>query len=49
MESVIFRVGVSFDTITYALSALLKLYEKFSSERQRIQKIMKSFETHSDL
>lgn len=31
IESVLFRIGVSFDTVAYGLSALLKLYEKFPS------------------
>lgn len=49
IESVLFRIGVSFDTVAYGLSALLKLYEKFPSEKARIAKMIKSFETHSDL
>ena len=47
-----FRVGAAFDTITYGLSALLKLFEKFGrqgGEGNRIKKIIKSFETHNDL
>jgi len=49
IESVLFRIGVAFDTVAYGLSALLKLYEKFPSEKGRIAKMIKSFETHSDL
>lgn len=49
IESVLFRIGVSFDTIAYGLSALLKLYDKFPSEKAKISKMIKSFETHSDL
>ena len=49
IESVMFRIGVAFDTIAYGLSALLKLHEKFTSERERIAKMIKSFENHSDL
>jgi hypothetical protein len=30
IESVMFRIGAAFDTITYGLSALLKLFEKFT-------------------
>jgi hypothetical protein len=43
IESVMFRIGVAFDTIAYGLSALLKLHEKFPSEKERISKMIKSF------
>ena len=49
IETIIFRIGAAFDTITYALSALLKLHDKFPSEKVRISRMIKSFETHSDL
>lgn len=48
IENIIFKVGIANDTIAYGLSTLLKLYEKFSS-RDRIVKMIRSFETHSDL
>ena len=48
IESIIFRVGIHNDTISYGLSCLLKLYEKFST-KDRISKMIKSFEAHSDL
>ncbi len=48
IESIIFKVGVSNDTIAYGLSTLLKLYEKFS-DKAKIIKIISYFETHSDL
>lgn len=48
IESIIFKVGIVNDTISYGLSCLLKLYEKFSN-KERIQKMIRSFEAHSDL
>jgi hypothetical protein len=48
IESIIFKVGVGNDTVSYGLSTLLKLYEKFSN-RDRIVKMIRNFETHSDL
>ena len=48
IESVIFKIGIGNDTISYGLSTLLKLYEKFR-ERDRITKMIRSFEAHSDL
>ena len=48
----IFRVGVASYTISYALFTLLKLYEKFKDQegiRERILKIVRSFENHADL
>ena len=48
IESVIFKHGINNDTISYGLSCLLKLYEKFS-DKGRIDKMIRSFEAHSDL
>ena len=48
IESIIFKIGIGNDTISYGLSTLLKLYEKFR-ERDRITKMIRSFEAHSDL
>jgi hypothetical protein len=48
VENVIFKVGTVNDTISYGLSTLLKLYEKFS-DQSRIKKMIQSFEAHSDL
>ena len=48
MESIIFKVGISNDTISYGLSCLLKLYERFQN-KDRIAKMIRSFEAHSDL
>ena len=48
VEQLLFRVGVLNDTISYGLSCLLKLHEKFG-DRSRIIKMIKSFESHSDL
>jgi len=48
IESIIFKVGILNDTISYGLSCLLKLYEKFSN-KERIAKMIRSFEAHSDL
>lgn len=36
IENIVFKVGISNDTIAYGLSALLKLYEKFPSSKERI-------------
>lgn len=48
IENIIFKAGICNDTIAYGLSCLLKLFEKFTN-RERITKMLKSFETHSDL
>ncbi len=48
VESIIFKAGISNDTISYGLSCLLKLYERFQ-DKERINKMIKSFEAHSDL
>ena len=48
VESIIFKVSINNDTIAYGLSCLLKLYEKFSN-KERIHKMIRSFEAHSDL
>lgn len=49
IEQIIFRVGAANETIEYGLSALFKLYDKFESLRERILKMIRSFESHSDL
>lgn len=48
IENIIFKVGIANDTISYGLSTLLKLYEKFTN-KERIVKMVRSFETHSDM
>lgn len=48
VESIIFKAGIENDTISYGLSCLLKLFEKFSN-KERIAKMIKSFEAHSDM
>ena len=48
IESIIFKVSINNDTISYGLSCLLKLYERFSN-KERITKMVRSFEAHSDL
>lgn len=48
IESIIFKIGIGNDTISYGLSTLLKLYEKFRG-KDRISKMIRSFEAHSDL
>jgi len=48
VEHLLFRVGVLNDTISYGLSSLLKMHEKFG-DKGRIMKMIKSFEAHSDL
>ena len=48
IESIVFKAGIKNDTISYGLSSLLKLYEKFSN-KERINKMIRSFEAHSDL
>lgn len=48
VEQLLFRAGVLNDTVSYGLSCLLKLYEKFG-DKTRIVKMIKSFEAHSDL
>ena len=48
IESIIFKAGILNDTISYGLSCLLKLYEKLSN-KERISKMIRSFEAHSDL
>jgi hypothetical protein len=49
IESIIFKVNIANDTVAYGLSALLKLHDKFIGERERILKMIKSFENHNDL
>ncbi len=48
IEQLLFRPGVSHDTVAYGLSCLLKLHEKYS-DKVRIAKMIKSFESNSDL
>ena len=48
VESIIFKAGILNDTISYGLSCLLKLYERFTN-KERINKMIRSFEAHSDL
>ena len=48
IETIIFKIGIGNDTISYGLSTLLKLYEKFT-QKERITKMIRSFEAHSDL
>jgi len=48
IESIIFKAGIGNDTISYGMSCLLKLYERFT-DKNRILKMMGSFETHSDM
>lgn len=47
-ESIIFKAGIKHDTISYGLSCLLKLHEKFSN-KERILKMIRSFEVHADM
>ena len=50
IEQIIFRPVAANETIEYGLSALFKLYDKFSNDlKERILKMIKSFESHSDL
>lgn len=50
IEQILFRMGAASETIEYGLSALFKLHDKFGAElRERIVKMIKSFESHSDL
>ena len=50
IEQIIFRPVTANETIEYGLSALFKLYDKFANEhKERILKMIKSFESHSDL
>jgi len=49
IEQVIFRPTAANETIEYGLSSLFKLYDKFSQHRERILKMIKSFESHSFL
>lgn len=49
LEQVVFRPGTTNETIEYGLSALFKLYDKFAGSRERILKMIKTFESHSDL
>ena len=50
IEQILFRPGAADETIEYGLSALFKLHDKFGGElRERIVKMIKSFESHSDL
>jgi AP-1 complex subunit gamma-1 len=48
IESIVFKAGILNDTISYGLSCLLKLYEKLSN-KERVSKMIRSFEAHSDL
>ena len=49
IEQVIFRPGTANETIEYGLSSLFKLYDKFPSLKERILKMIRSFENHADL
>lgn len=49
IEQIIFRPAAANETIEYGLSSLFKLYDKFSQHRERILKMIKSFESHSFL
>ena len=49
IEQVIFRPTASPETLEYGLSALFKLFDKFGGMRERILKMIRSFENHSDL
>ena len=50
IEQILFRPTVATETIEYGLSSLFKLFDKFSPQlRERIFKMIKSFENHSDL
>lgn len=49
IETIIFKPSVADETISYGLSSLFKLYDKFRDQSERIGKIMKTFESHSNL
>lgn len=49
IETVIFKASVADETIQYGLTSLFKLYDKFRDQSERISKIIKSFESHSNL
>lgn len=49
IEQIIFRPGTANETIEYGLSSLFKLYDKFQSLKERILKMIRSFENHADL
>lgn len=46
IEQVIFRPGVTTETIEYGLTSLFKLYDKFSLKK-RVLDMIRSFESHS--
>lgn len=48
IEQIVFRPGVANETIEYGLTSLFKLYDKFSL-KDRILKMIRSFESHADL
>lgn len=49
IEQIIFRPTVEYDTISYGLSALMKLHDKFVPYQSKIINILKHFESHCDL
>jgi hypothetical protein len=50
IEQILFRPTVASETIEYGLTSLFKLYDKFSQQnKERIMKMIRSFESHSDL
>lgn len=49
IEQIIYQTTVTNETIEYGLSALFKLYDRYPSLQERILKIIKSFESHSEL
>ena len=48
-EQIVFRSGASPETLEYGLSALFKLFDKFGPLKERILKMIRSFESHSDI
>lgn len=49
IETVIFKNGIADETLEYGLSALFKLFGKFKEFGERIGKMIRSFESNSNL